>query len=83
MQSSSDPSTFQAFGNQEISLSQIYFISSSQSEKESKAHCRCVDWINNTIKKKRIRQTSLYSGIHADDNDLIPFILETKYDLRA
>ena len=26
---------------------------------------------------------SLYSEIHEDDNDLIPFILETKYDPRA
>ena len=51
-----------------------------------KAHCRCADWINKTIKKKRIRQgsvISLHSEIHEDDNDLIPFILETKYDPRA
>ena len=44
------------------------------------------DWINKTIKKKRIRQgsaISLYSEIHEDDNDLIPFILETKYYPRA
>ena len=44
------------------------------------------DWVNMTIKKKRIRQgpvISLYSEIHEDDNDLIPFILETKYDPRA
>ena len=44
-----------------------------------KAHCRG-GWINKTIKKKRIRQGSailLYSEIHEDDNDLIPFILET------
>ena len=44
------------------------------------AHCRGADWINKTVKKKRIRQgagTSLYSEIHEDDNDLIPFILET------
>ena len=35
---------------------------------------------------KRIRQgsvISLYSEIHEDDNDLIPFILETKYDSRV
>ena len=51
-----------------------------------KAHCRDADWVNNTIKKKRIRQgpvISLYSEIHKDDNDLIPFILETKYDPRS
>ena len=44
------------------------------------------DWINKTIKKKRIRQVSaisLYSEIHEHDNDLIPFILETKYYPRA
>ena len=42
-------------------------------------HCRCADWINKTIKKKRIRQgavISLYSEIHENDNDLIPFILK-------
>ena len=51
-----------------------------------KAHCRGADWINKTIKKKRIRQgrvISLYSEIHEYDNDLIPFILETKYDPRT
>ena len=51
-----------------------------------KAHCRGADWINKTIKKKRIRQgsvISLYREIHEDDNDLIPFILETNYDPRA
>ena len=51
-----------------------------------KAHRRGADWINKTIKKKRIKQgsvISLYSEIHEDDNDLIPFILETKYDPRA
>ena len=51
-----------------------------------KAHCRGADWINKTIKKKRIRQgsvISLYSEIHEDDEDLIPYILETKYDPRA
>ena len=51
-----------------------------------KAHCRGADRVNRTIKKKRIRQGSvilLYSEIHKDDNDLIPFILETKYDTRA
>ena len=51
-----------------------------------KAHCRGIDWVNKTIKKKRIRQgsvISLYSEIHEDDDDLIPFILETKDDLRA
>ena len=51
-----------------------------------KAHCRGTDWINKTIEKKRIRQgsvISLYSEIHEDDNDLIPFILETKYEPRA
>ena len=26
---------------------------------------------------------SLYSKIHEDDNDLLPFILETKHDPRA
>ena len=51
-----------------------------------KAHCHGADWINKTITKKRIRQgsvISLYSEIHEDANDLIPFILETKYDPRA
>ena len=51
-----------------------------------RAHCRGADWANNTTKKKRIRQglvISLYSEIHEDDNDLIPFILEAKYDPRA
>ena len=51
-----------------------------------KAHCRGDDWIKKTIKKKTIRQVSVISlcgEIHEDDNDLIPFILETKYDPRA
>ena len=51
-----------------------------------KAHCHGADWINKTITKKIIRQgsvISLYSEIHEDANDLIPFILETKYDPRA
>ena len=51
-----------------------------------KAHCRGTDWINKTIKKKGIRQgsvISLYSEIREDDSDLIPFILETKYNPRA
>ena len=51
-----------------------------------KVHCRGADWINKTITKKRIRQgsvISLYSEIHEDDNDLIPFILETKDEPRA
>ena len=51
-----------------------------------KADCRGADWINKTIKEKSIRQGSvfsLYSEIHEDDNDLIPFILKTKYDPRA
>ena len=51
-----------------------------------KAHCRGDDLVNKTIKMKRIRQgsvISLYSEIHKDDNDLIPFILETKHDSRA
>ena len=42
--------------------------------------------MNKTIKKKRVRQRSvisLYSEIHEDDNDLIPFILETKHDPRT
>ena len=50
-----------------------------------KSHCRDADWTNKTIKKKRIRQgsvISLYSEIHEDD-DLIPFVLETKYDTRS
>ena len=54
--------------------------------KDLKAHCRRADWVNKTNKKKRIKQgsvISLYSEIHEDDNDLIPFILETKYDTRA
>ena len=51
-----------------------------------KAHCRGADWINKTIKKKRISKGSvilLYCEIHEDDNDLIPFLPETKYDPRA
>ena len=51
-----------------------------------KAHCHSADWINKTIKKKRIRQgsvISMYSEIHGDDNDLISFILETKYNPRT
>ena len=51
-----------------------------------KAHCHGSDWINKTIKQKIIRQDSvisLYSEIHENDNDLIPFILETKDDLRT
>ena len=47
-----------------------------------KPHCRGAVWIN----KIGIRQgsvVSLYSEIHEDDNDLIPFIRETKYDPRA
>ena len=51
-----------------------------------KAHCREADRINKTIKKKRIRQDSvisLYIEIHEDDNDLIPFVLKTKYDSRS
>ena len=54
--------------------------------KALKAHFRGADCVNNTTKKKRIRQgpvISLYSEIQEDDNNLIPFILETKYDLRA
>ena len=45
-----------------------------------------VDWINKTIKKKRVKQRSLIwlnSEIHKDYNDLIPFILETKDDPRT
>ena len=51
-----------------------------------KAHCHGADWRNKTFKKKRIRQgsvISLYSEIHEDDNDPIPFILETKDDPRT
>ena len=51
-----------------------------------KAHYCGADCINKTIKKNRIRQgsvISLYSEIHKGDNDLIPCILETKYDPRA
>ena len=51
-----------------------------------KAHCHGADWINKAIKKKRIRQGSIistHSEIHEDDNHLIRFILETKYDPRA
>ena len=47
---------------------------------------RGADWIDKTIKKKRIRQgpiISPYSEIHEDDNDLILFILETKDDPSA
>ena len=49
-------------------------------------HCRGADYVKKTINKKRIRQgsvISLHSEIHENDNDLIPFILETKYDPRA
>ena len=55
-------------------------------ENSTKAHCCGADWINKTIKKKRIRQgsvVSLYRELHEDDNDLIPFIPETKHDPRA
>ena len=51
-----------------------------------KAHCRGADLINKTNKKKRMRQgpvISLYNEIHEDDNDLIPFILKTRYDPTA
>ena len=51
-----------------------------------KAHCRAADWINKTIKKKRIRRgsiMSLYNEIHENDNDLILFLLETKDDPRT
>ena len=37
------------------------------SQFQLKAHCRDADWINKTIKKKRIKQgsvISLYSEIH-------------------
>ena len=47
-----------------------------------KAHCRDADWINKTIKKKRIwpdSVISLYSEIHEDHNNLVPFTLETKH----
>ena len=50
------------------------------------AHCRGADCVNNTTKKKRIRQGPvilLYSEIHEDDNDLIPFIHEAKYGPRV
>ena len=55
-------------------------------ELQLKAHCRGADWVSKTIKKKRFRQgsvISLYSEIHEDDNDLIPFILERKDDPRT
>ena len=51
-----------------------------------KAHCCGADWVNKTIKKKRIWQPiaiSLYREIHEDDNYLTAFTLETKYDPRA
>ena len=51
-----------------------------------KAHCRGTDWVNKTIKEKRISRASvisLYSGIREDDSDLAPFILEAKYDPSA
>ena len=57
---------------------------SSKASFSLKAHCRGADWVNKTIKKKRIRQgsvISLYIKIDEDDNDLIPFIIETKYDI--
>ena len=49
----------------------------------SKAHCCATDWVNKTINKKRIGRGSvilLYSEIHEEANDLIPFILKTKND---
>ena len=52
---------------------------------ETRGLGRAADWINKTITKKRIRHgsvISLYSEIH-EDNDLIPFILETKDDPRV
>ena len=61
-------------------------ISEFRSGRFLKAHCRGTDWVNKIIKKKRIRQgsvISLYSEIHEDDIDLIPFILETKDDPRT
>ena len=51
-----------------------------------KAHCRGADWVNKTIKKNIIWQSSvisLHREIHKDNNDLTAFILETKYDPRA
>ena len=60
-------------------------ISAAQSCLRLKAHCRGADWINKTIKEKRLRKgsvISMYSEIHEDDNDLISFILETKYNPR-
>ena len=51
-----------------------------------KAHCRDADWIQKTIKKKRIGQgsvISLYSEIREDDDDLIPFILGKTNNPRA
>ena len=61
-------------------------IEKQDTSKYVKANCLGADWMNETIRKNRIRQgsvISLYSKIHDDDNDLIPFILETKYDPRA
>ena len=51
-----------------------------------KARCRGADWVNKTTEKNRIRHASkisLYTGIHKNDSDLTPIILETKYDPRA
>ena len=51
-----------------------------------KAHFCGADWVNKTIKKNRIWQTSvisLYTEIHEDANDQTAFILEAKYDPRA
>ena len=55
----------------------IYFSHAIQATEhhyeQLKAHYRGADWLNKTIKKKRIRQgsvISLYSEIHDDDNDL-------------
>ena len=64
----------------------ISWVRKVTNEEVLKVHYRGADWINKTIKKKRIRQgsvISLYSEFHEVDNDLIPFILETKYDPRV
>ena len=64
----------------------IFSSMESKVECHLKAHCHGADWINKTIKRKRIRPgsvISLYSEIHEDDNYLIPFILKTKDDPRA
>ena len=63
----------------------FFILSSSHNQMRDrlplKAHCRGADWMNKTIWTNRIRQASAispYTEIREGDNDLTPFILETK-----